>query len=201
MSQTLHTYKSRRNQALLIQTRWGTAVQKIFSNEEDFLHELTIYRRLAGSDIPSASVISACHRTLTLTKLPGLTMLEVLEQQEQSQQCNMAVWDQLVDWLVRFESVTGCVMMDMNLRNFIYDPNKYILYGIDFEECAPGNLLDVAATLAAFVRLYAPENTPVKKQVSNHLLSLFSQHLSVDMVVLFQLSKQKEILLLQRRKK
>lgn len=200
MNKTLLKFKSRRNQAQLIQTVSGEVVQKVFSSEAGFQQELSIYRRLAQSDLPSASVITAYHRTLTLTRLPGITLVDLLERQEEKQRIDYEIWDMLVDWLVGFEAVTGCVMKDVNLRNFLFDDESHTLYGIDFEEAAPGNALDMASSVAAFVRLYRPENTEIKKQISNHLIHRFSHGLSVDSQTLFHLSKQKEILLLQRRK-
>lgn len=200
MNKILINYKSRRNQAKLVQTAYGEIVQKLFSSEEGFQQELSIYRRLAQSDLPTASVISAYFRTLTLTRISGITMLDVLEQQEKMLQVDYKVWDMLVDWLVEFESVTGCIMTDVNLRNFLYDNGSCTLYGVDFEEAAPGDILDMAASVAAFVRLYRPENTVIKKQISSHLIHRFSNRLSIDPQVLFQVSKRKEVLILQRRK-
>lgn len=197
MNDVLQTFKSRRNQAQLVQTPSGIAVRKRFADRESYLRELSVYRKLEPTDIPSAKVISAFSQTLLLTHIPGSTMLEVLEEQELGGP-EMTPWGALADWLLAFGKETGLVMADPNLRNFLWDGST--LAGVDFEECASGELSRMAARLAAYIRTYDPENTPVKKQISAYVLTRFADSLGMDPKTLFHLSKQEEVLLLQRRK-
>lgn len=196
MSDVLKSYKSRRNQAQLVQTPSGVAVRKIFAQKESFLRELAVYRRLESTSLPSARIITAFQQTLLLTPLPGMTMLEVLESQEQGSM-DVRPWNSLVRWLLDFSEATGLIMADPNLRNFLWDGK--ILTGVDFEECIPGEPARMAARLAAYIRTYNPENTPVKKEISAQVLRRFSGDLGMDPQDLFRLSKQEELLLLQRR--
>lgn len=200
MNETILTFKSRRNQAELVRTPTGLAVRKRFYQEDSYRRELAIYQTLENTGLPAAGVISAFSQTLLLTYLPGDTMLEVLEQQETRNAVDPEPWEALVTWLMDFYEATGCVMGDPNLRNFLYDPKTGTVAGVDFEECLPGEPSRVAASLAAFIRTYNPENTPVKKQISMLVLQRFSVRLNMDIQALFHKSKQMEVLLLQRRK-
>lgn len=197
MSEVLQTYKSRRNQAQLVQTPAGIAVRKRFAQQDSFLNELAVYKMLETSGLPAAKVITASQQTLLLTHLPGQTMLLVLEQQEITG-VDLVPWDALTDWLLAFHRAAGLVMTDPNLRNFLWDGET--LAGVDFEECAPGAPVQTAARLAAYIRTYDPGNTPAKKQIAAHMLGRFSDALGVDPQDLYRLSDQEELCLLQRRK-
>ena len=81
--QVLQEYKSRRNRACLVQSEDGRFVVKTFREEAAFQKELQIYRLLNGQ-LPCAKVICEGDQTLTLTRLPGQTLVECLQQQEQA---------------------------------------------------------------------------------------------------------------------
>lgn len=200
MEQTVCLYKSRRNHASLIETAAGPMVKKQHRREDTYLKELLVYRKLRGKDVPCAEVVLARSKTIWMTKLPGKTLVEVLEEQERAQSVEWSVWDRLVDWLISFSEQTRFVMSDANLRNFIYDEQTKILYGVDFEECAEGSLMHTAARLAAFIRVYAPENTWLKQEISRYILQRFSEYLHVEAKLLLRESKQEEEILLMRRK-
>lgn len=197
----LYKYKSRRNDTQLVQSDAGVYVSKHFLTKEGFLRELQIYNRLRGSEVPCAEVVLALDTQLLLTKLPGSNLVDCLDRQERSQYPQWIIWEKLVNWLVMFRAVTGCIMADVNLRNFMYDERTQTLYGLDFEECVEGSLFVSAAKVAAFIRTYAPENTPLKQEISKYVLHLFSQTCGFDMDLLFRESKRQETILLERRKK
>lgn len=196
--QVLQEYKSRRNRACLVQTEDGRLVVKTFREEAAFQKELQIYRLLNGQ-LPCAKVICEGDQTLTLTRLPGQTLVECLQQQEQAGLPVWEVWEKLVAWLVAFRACTGHVMTDVNLRNFLYDGQTNTLYGLDFEECSTGDLESCAATLAAHIRLYAPENTLFKQEIARYVLQLFACSCRLDADRLLQKSKEQEAYLLNRR--
>jgi len=194
-------YKSRRNEACLVQTGTGKAVRKTFTEDGAFEREVQIYTLLENTDIPCAKVLSVEERTLVLTKLPGETLVDCLSRQEAAGQPLWDVWDKLAAWLIGFHDHTGFVMTDVNLRNFLYDEKSQTLYGLDFEECAPGSLLTVAAGIAAFIRTYAPANTPLKREVSQYILNLFASSCSLDLNDLLRESGRQEATILERRNK
>ena len=198
--ETLVKYKSRRNSARLVQTDGGRVVIKTFAEEESFQKELQIYRLLQDKDLPCAKVIRAENNTLVLSELPGQDLVECLEQQERTGQPVWEVWDKLVAWLTAFARHTGLLMADVNLRNFLYDEKTKILYGLDFEQCEPCDMMIPAARIGAYIRTYKPENTPIKQEISQYVLGLFAQNWELEADTLLQESERQETMLLQRRK-
>lgn len=195
----LEKYKSRRNSAGLMQTDAGRVVVKTFLEEESFQKELLLYRLLQDTALPCARVIEAANKTLVLSELPGQTLVECLEKQEETGRPDWEVWEKLAAWLSAFWKHTGFVMTDVNLRNFLYDEKTKTLYGLDFEECSPGSMLLPAARVAAFIRTYKPENTPLKQEISQHILKLFAGSCGLEVDLLFLESKRQEQIILQRR--
>ena len=198
--QTLAQYFSRRNSAALVQTAEGQFVVKTFGEESAFQKERAIYSLLQNTQLPCARVIRAEEKTLTLTRLPGQNLVDCLQQQEQTGFPQWDVWEKLVAWLAAFQKHTGFVMTDVNLRNFLYDERTKILYGLDFEECERGGMLIPAAAVAAYIRVYKPENTPIKQKISQYVLKRFADSCALEPEALAQESERQEAKLLERRK-
>lgn len=198
--QRIKSFRSRRNRVELIQTDEGRVVIKAFFEESSFQKELQIYRSLQDSQVTCPKLIAAEDKLLMLSPLPGQTLVDVLQQQEQTGVINWDVWEKLTDWLLLFWQHTGLVMTDVNLRNFMYDENTNMLYGLDFEQCREAAPEECAATLAAFIRTYRPENTPLKHRISQFVLTRFAKALEVEMDILCDLSARQEREILQRRK-
>lgn len=198
--QILAQYKSRRNSTCLIRGEAGRAVVKTFPEEGALQKELRIYRLLEDKAIPCAKVIRAEGNCLVLSELPGQTLVECLQQQEQRGRPVWGVWEKLVAWLTAFHRQTGFVMTDVNLRNFLYDEKTEMLYGLDFEECDTGSLVIPAARVAAFIRTYDPANTRLKQTISQYVLKLFARSCEVEVEQLFLESKRQEKLILEHRK-
>ena len=198
---TLRLYKSRRNSARLVQTDGGRFVVKTFQDEERFQKELDIYSLLQTRKLPCAKVIETRKNTLILSELPGLTLVDCLQQQELAGRPHWDVWEKLVDWLCAFTRCTGLIMTDVNLRNFLYDERAKTLYGLDFEECTEGNMEIPAATVAAYIRTYKPEYTPLKQEISQYILARFARSCKLEEDMLLQKTWQQEQFLLKRRNK
>lgn len=198
-TQILHQYKSRRNCAQLVQTDDGIFVRKCYQEREAYLRELLIYRRLQDSSLPRAEVIQAGDLTILTTHLPGTDLVNILDSQERSGIIDWIVWEKLVKWLADFYYLTGFVMTDVNLRNFLYDEDTQTVYGVDFEECMEGGLFSAVSRLAAYIRTYAPENTPLKQAIAQYVLRRFSGHLNIELQVLLLETEKQEALLLMRR--
>lgn len=196
----LHQYRSRRNCAQLIKMNGTVFVEKQFPEIENFRRELQIYRKLQGRSLPHAQVISAADRTLLLTHLPGKNLVEILDTQESTGTIDWHVWDKLVKWIADFYCLTGFVMTDVNLRNFLYDDAAKTLYGLDFEECTEGDPALMVSRLAAFIRTYAPENTPLKQEIAEFVLTGLSRQISLDLQILLLETQKQEALLLMRRR-
>ncbi len=198
--QILRTYKSRRNSVSLVQTDGGRFVKKTFSEDEAFQKELQIYGLLQDKNLPCAKVIGADHKTLLLSELPGRNLVECLEEQERRGTPVWEIWEKLAAWLMAFRQHTGLVMTDVNLRNFLYDEPTKTLYGVDFEECDVGSMVPPAASVAAFIRTYKPEHTPLKQEIAGFVLNLFARYCDEKVDHLFLESVRQEETLSARRK-
>lgn len=196
----LTEYKSRRNSAVLMQTEAGRFVKKTFADAGAFQKELHIYSLLEGKRLPCAKVIAAENNALILSELPGQTLLECLEQQEGTGQPVWEIWEKLVAWMITFWRLTGFVMTDVNLRNFLYDEKTKTLYGLDFEACSAGSIVTAIAGVAAYIRTYKPDNTWLKQEISQYVLELAAKSCLKEVEILLQESKQQEEQILNRRK-
>lgn len=199
--QKIFRYKSRRNQVWLCQAENQSVVVKNYQSRDAFCREQNIYKCLQNSELPHAKVISAADDRLVMTYLPGENLVDVLDRQERSGIIHWTVWKKLTSWMVDFHKITGCIMTDVNLRNFLYASETETMYGVDFEECKEGSITQTAALLAAYIRNYAPENTPIKRKIAEYVLQEFSHCLSVPMQELLAETEKQEVFLLERRKK
>lgn len=193
-------FKSRRNTVMLTETNEGTVVRKDYREEETYLRELMVYERLHGSSLPHAQILRSSPLEISMTYLPGSILLEILETQEKKALICCKAWDKLVQWLVDFHNETGLTMTDVNLRNFVYDEPEQTLYGVDFEECAEGDLAVTAARTAAYIQNYAPEKTPIKMETAEYVLQRFSKLLNMDITELRAEAEKQEMILLMRRR-
>lgn len=110
--------------------------------------------------------------------------MDCLEEQENTGYVNWDIWKKLVEWLAVLQKQTGFGMTDVNLRNFLYDQESKILYGVDFEECVKTDIITPAASLAAFIRNYFPENTPLKQEISTFILNRFAYIYDLEIDIL-----------------
>lgn len=195
----IKSYKSRRNQATLHEIESMYLVRKEFKNENRLYREKSVYQKLEHSNLSVPKIIKEEDNVLWLSYLPGITLLEVLEEQERKNVIELEIWSSLAEWMIRFVKETGLIMGDVNLRNFIYDSKTHKVSGFDFEECKDGELLEMAADLIAFISLYDPMETDVKIEISTHLKNYFLYR-NIDNQKKFEkLVEEKKELIKQRR--
>lgn len=174
-------------------------VEKQFRDAVSTEKEIEVYLLLAGTPLPHAQVLEAGSQWLRLSFLPGVTFTKLLEEQEQADAFDFAPWKRLADWVMAFTRLTGLIIADCNLRNFIYDEKTQTAYGLDFEECCVGNEQEMAAQLCAFVLLYAPENTPMKRALAQMLQTYFAQELQCNAARLAEMIAENQRAIQKRR--
>lgn len=178
-------FKSKRNQVFLIELNKDEdfhqlAVKKVFSDRRDLDTEVMRYEYLKSADIRIPNIIDRNENILLLEYIEGKTTEELLTEQDIQSVFYQDVWDALIEWLVVFVKKTGFLMKDTNLRNFIYNPCTNEIYGIDFEGKIINNHFSGVSTMLAFVKLYEPENTPMKIKTYNYLKDRLCVRLSLD---------------------
>ncbi|MDO4566376.1 MAG: hypothetical protein Q4B42_03495 [Oscillospiraceae bacterium] len=169
----LRSFKSRKNRASLYRSESGLLVKKSFTSRAAFEREREVYLLLRETSLAAPRLLGVGENVLWLSYIEGATLLEALEEQESRGEADFEIWCALARWLKNFFTATRMIMLDVNLNNFIYNPQSGILYGLDFEECAQGDLIECAAALTAFVKLYNPELSRVKMQAAAFLRESF----------------------------
>ena len=160
----LRRFRSRRNDVRLITGGQEPIVEKIFTDRARAELEVSVYELLRGRALRAPRLIDVKADRIYLSYLQGTVFVTLLEQQEKTG-VDMTPWHLLIDWLLSFYRLTGLIMTDVNLRNFLYLPDERTVAGLDFEECAPGQPADMLACLCAFILLYNPPFTAEKNSI------------------------------------
>ena len=195
----IKVFKSKRNRVALVERAGEAVVEKAFTNPEDGERAATVYALLQGTRLKTPRLIKLDGGVMTLSYLRGQSLLEVLEAQEESAAVDFAVWEQLADWLLDFNKLTGLIMSDVNLRNFLLEDESGETAGLDFEECRQGDACEMAAKLCAFVLLYDPPYTAAKQSIAEHVQACFAQRLGCHTERL-RLLTEREIIIIQDRR-
>ncbi len=160
----LRRFRSRRNDVRLVSGGQGPVVEKIFADRACAEKEIFVYDLLRGRTLRVPRLIEVKADRIYLSYLQGQDFVTLLEQQEKTG-VDMHPWFLLVDWLLEFHRLTGLIMTDVNLRNFLYLPDERTAAGLDFEQCAPGEPAEMMACLCAFILLYNPPFTQEKNSI------------------------------------
>lgn len=157
MMQT-YSFLSRRNQVYPVIRQDTVAVQKYFTEMEDWQREQCAYALLRGWEGIPALLESSPGHILTQW-IPGRSLLEELERQEREGFCP-EVWQALSRWLQSCHSRCGMVPGEGNLRNFVLSDGQIV--GLDLEALVPGTPRESGARIAAWLQRCDPVGTPEK---------------------------------------
>lgn len=158
--------KNRRNKISVVEYGRTKAVRKEFLNHAGYVREEEAYRILEPTGIAKAEILHKEEDVLILSYIDGVDYVELIEMQEKDG-FSPIPWQRLYNWLRDFHRGTGLIYADPNLRNFLYKTETKESFGIDFEECVPGEWSCMMAEICAFVLLYYPEHTETKKAIVN----------------------------------
>lgn len=156
---------SRRNQVYPVTWNGRCAVEKHFTQIEDWQREYDFYRVLR---MPHPELLEARPGMLTLARCPQPTLLEELERQERAGFCPEP-WDALAAWISGCSRSLGQLPAEGNLRNFLWDAEQGTVLGIDFEGYMPGCPSWCGALLIAALLEYTPKDTQVKQAAAVRL--------------------------------
>jgi len=154
-------FYSKRNQVYGVVWHGRAAVEKHFTDLEDWRRESERYAALGGRlEIPQ--VLDSAPGLLVTAYCPQPTLLDVLEGQEGSG-FSPEPWEALAGWLLRCHALCGELPMGGNLRDFLWDGGAGCVIGLDLEEYRPCDPALCGAELAASLLTYRLEETPVKR--------------------------------------
>lgn len=161
-------FQSKRNQVYPSIYYGQPAVEKYFSNLDDWKCEQERYALLSGK-VPVVRILHSEPGKLVMEYSPYLNLLDVMEQQEQIG-FESEVWERFADWLRQCYASCGVLPTDKNLRNFLWDTENRQIIGLDLEGFMPCSLEQCAAWMIAALKTYDPPNTTVKQKAAELLV-------------------------------
>ena len=165
-------FYSKRNQVYPSIRDGECVVEKHFCDLADWEHERKVFEILKGKiSIPR---VMQCEPGMLITSyLPYPSFLAVLEEQERNG-FSAEPWIALSDWLRKCSCVAGILPSDVNLRNFLWDAENQVVYGLDLESYTAIPLCVCGASLTVMLMSYDPEDTLVKAAAAEVLTSQLS---------------------------
>jgi len=160
-------FYSKRNQVYGVLWHGRAAVEKHFTDLEDWRRECGRYTALGGR-VGLPEVLDSAPGLLITGYCPQPTLLEVLEGQERSG-FSPEPWRALAGWLLRCHTLCGELPADGNLRNFLWQGAAGTVIGLDLEGLRPCSAALCGAELAASLLTYRPADTPVKRRAAGLL--------------------------------
>ena len=163
-----------------METEGGTVIRKTYADAACMEKEKEVYRLLAGTPLPHSEVLRTEKDCILLQPLHGETFSDLLERREKEDSSGKEAfrpWKKLSAWIVSFCRLTGLTLTDCNLRNFLYDAAEDTVYGVDFEECAPGTAADALARLCAHILLHGAGESEFKRNLVTRICGEFQEAL------------------------
>lgn len=162
-------FYSKRNQVYPALWYGHAAVAKHFTQIDDWQRERELYALLEGK-LQLPKVFFSQPGVLVLEFCSEYTLLEELERQEE-QGFDPSPWQRLAQWLRKCHDLCGLLPEEGNLRNFLWNPYDCRIIGIDLECYSTDTLEMCGARLVVAILTYTPENTSVKRQIADRLVT------------------------------
>jgi len=172
----LRRLKSRKNRTLLVENEEGRFVLKLYRaphrHRSATEHRVLAEAHRGGIAVPRPIAYSE-KRALLMEYIPGENLCDLLNRCPRPEYA-----DALAQWLgtfhLRFRRPGGLTLLrgDTNLRNFIVRPGG-ALYGVDFEEAAPGEPARDLGRLCASILDTDPMFTSAKATLCHRLIERY----------------------------
>ena len=158
---------SRRNQVYPVFWEGRIAVEKHFRDMKDWARERDLYETI---QLPHPELLEVRNGVLVTEYCRYPTLLDELETQEHDG-FRAAPWETLAMWMEECATRHEKLPAEGNLRNFLWDAQRNIVLGLDFESFCTISPSDSAAALIAALLEYTPPDTSVKQQAAELLSS------------------------------
>lgn len=187
-----YRFSSKRNCVFLIKNGPEHLVVKVYASPDTSLKkEAKMLHELKKRGVAVPRIMETDDESIAMEYLEGPLLLDIFEWQEKvagshSKLLNEPVYvaiHSLCRWLMSFYDaarnmgVAQIILGEVNFRNFII---KEKIYGIDFEECRPGQIEEDIGKLCAFALTYSPPFTPWKIAATGELYKILTVELSLD---------------------
>ncbi|MFZ5973997.1 MAG: hypothetical protein ACOYU3_01130 [Bacillota bacterium] len=180
---TITRFKSKQNDVSLVADETlpeGICIEKRFYDRVKKQKEIKINGRVQSSGLAAPRVLGKSKDTIRYEYIEGKTLCALLDEAEASD-CETQIlpaFFRLCDWLRTFQSATGMIFFDINLRNFIVSNGE--LYGFDYEDARSGRIETDFGRLLAFILTYDPAFSVLKMQLCRRLLRYISEDAGIN---------------------
>lgn len=155
-----------RNNAVYIAKKCGSqqdVVLKIFSQKQRMDRELEVKDILKKYRMKTPDVLNVFSSAVVYQMIDAPNVLSLLDWGEEANISPREVGKWLIkicNYLLEYNQVTGLILGDSNLRNFLLFDNE--IWGIDFEVSKRGGVEEDIGRLIAFIITYDPKFSKVK---------------------------------------
>jgi tRNA A-37 threonylcarbamoyl transferase component Bud32 len=141
---------------------------KEHSDKEALLREAAALERLRSAGLAVPALLGQDATSLRLEYIQGPTYVELVDEMTAQQA------QALADWLGAYQSITGLLRGDCNLRNFLWCNGKCV--GVDFEDKPTRGDREVdMGKILAFAVTYEPALTEAKRACGRLVLQAMLQ--------------------------
>jgi len=173
--------QSKRNNVFLVELKEGErckkGILKEYSHENmEFLErEYDNLQFLEKANIPVPKVIFIDDKSLILEYIEGEIICDLVEN------LDMGNWiDRFAQWMALLHGIKrdgeSLLKLDVNLRNFIYNRERDIVYGLDFEEMVYGDVRRDIGNICFFILTNEPPYRREKNMMMKSFLRAYEVH-------------------------
>ncbi len=177
-------------------------IEKGYRKESSLKKEYKILKLLKQNGVRVPEIYCSYDKKLFLEYIEGKTLLKYIEEFEEKNIKGIQVdriINYLLDWLTRFyDTFSGnYIMEDINFRNFIIKNN--FIYGLDFEECKPGEKERDIGRMCAFAITYYPPFSEWKKYYIKKFLHISMKYFDLDIEKIKNVYRE-ELMAIEKRR-
>lgn len=192
-------YKAKCNEGSLLEKDF-VVVKRYLQSYSNIKKEVDLLKYLKQKGLSVPEIYFQKNEYLLMEYIEGKTLLDIMEEREQSNplemggiyQSNDKLIGQLIEWMKKFYYYTDnkIIMKDINLRNFIVS-NEGIIYGFDFEDYTEGDVKEDIGKLCAYMLTYSPPFTSWKLKFTQEVFNRFANEFGVNHnILLDEVEKQ-----------
>ncbi|GAB1476100.1 hypothetical protein MASR2M70_09320 [Bacillota bacterium] len=180
------SFPSKKNQVFMVQGAESQWVEKIFADPIGYQTEKKMGELFAGTDLPVPCRISFDDGGLAIRYeyVKAYPVVDLIESADYALACDIIL--KICSWLDSFYRITRektgqqYIWGDIHLRNLLYEEETGTVYGVDFEECRPGQIESDAGRIYVFLLHYDPAFTERKRQMAGLLKGRLKTLLNLD---------------------
>jgi len=162
-------------------TREGNRIIKKFGSHIDFVKELSIYKKLDGTDL-APRLIDAVPNTIQHEYVEGINLYDAILQNNGKKDRLFYFFDLFTTWYRNYREIVKINLGNADFEKFILSEDRLVY--VDFEHCKPGYSEEDIANLLIQISNDSIESAALFRVVAE-------RNLHLDMEVLDRLEKMR----------